>query len=103
MPYPVSVGLKPLLANRNRLTTAFRLILAIPHLILVGGIGFGVVVGNSRVSTGGEIGVLGLVAVVLAIVSWCTILLAGAHNSAIRQFTQFYLRWRVRALAYLML
>ena len=41
MPYPVSVSVEPLLKPRNRLTTAFRLILAIPHLILVGGVGAG--------------------------------------------------------------
>jgi tripartite-type tricarboxylate transporter receptor subunit TctC len=40
MLYPVSVSLEPLLTPRDRLTTLFRLILAIPHLILVGGIGF---------------------------------------------------------------
>ena len=42
MAYPVSVSVEPLLANRNRLTTAFRLILGIPHLILVGGVGVGI-------------------------------------------------------------
>ena len=30
-------------------------------------------------------------------------MIAGNHFSGIRQFTQFFLRWRVRALAYLML
>src|SRR5687767_13622875 len=39
--YPVSVSVEPALANRNRLTTAFRLILALPHVILVGGAGLG--------------------------------------------------------------
>ena len=33
----------------------------------------------------------------------CTIVLTGTHIIGIRQFTAFYLRWRVRALAYLML
>jgi hypothetical protein len=41
MPYPVTVDVEPLLTRRNRLTTAFRLILFIQHTILVGGIGFG--------------------------------------------------------------
>jgi hypothetical protein len=104
MPYPVSVSLEPSLTNRNRLTTAFRLILAIPHLILVGGIGLGVASrGNSRTTIGGEGGLLGAVAIFLAIVSWFTIVFAGRHISGIRQFTSFYLRWRVRALAYFML
>jgi hypothetical protein len=104
MPYPVSVSLEPLLTRRNRLTTAFRLILAIPHLILVGGIGLGFASsGDSRTTFGSEGGLLGAVAGLLAVVSWFTILLAGAHIIGIRQFTAFYLQWRVRALAYFML
>ena len=107
MSYPVSVSVEPSLANRNRLKTAFRLLLAIPHIILVGGIGVGLSIGSrggGRATTaGGEGGLLGAVAVFLAIVSWFTIVFAGAHIIGIRQFTSFYLRWRVRALAYFML
>ena len=104
MPYPVSVSLEPSLTHRNRLTTAFRLILAIPHLILAGGIGLGVAShGNSRTTIGGEGGLLGAVAIFLAIVSWFTVVFAGTHIVGIRQFTSFYLRWRVRAIAYFML
>ncbi len=90
-PYPVSVTIQPALESRNRLTTAFRLILAIPHLILVGDSG------------SGEGGLLGAVAVLLAIISWFTILFGGTHIAGIRQFSSFYLRWRVRAVAYVML
>lgn len=104
MAYPVAVALEPSLANRNRLTTAFRLILAIPHLILVGGVGLGVAShGDSRTTIGSEEGLLGAVAIFLAIVSWFTIVFVGTHISGIRQFTSFYLRWRVRALGYFML
>ena len=104
MPYPVSVSVEPSLTNRNRLTTAFRLILAIPHLILVGGTIFVFARhGDSRTTAGCEGGLLGAVAVFLAIVSWFTIVFAGTHIIGIRQFTSFYLRWRVRALAYFML
>jgi hypothetical protein len=104
MSYPVSVHVEPCITKRNRLTTAFRLILAIPHLILVGGIGFGgASSGDSRVTFGSEGGLLGAVAVFLAIVSWVTIVIAATHIIGIRQVTSFYLRWRVRALAYLML
>jgi len=104
MPYPVSISLDPSLTNRNRLTTAFRLILAIPHLILVGGIGLGMAPrGDGRSMVGSDVGLLGAVAIFLAIVSWFTIVFAGAHIPGIRQFTAFYLRWRVRALAYFML
>jgi Domain of unknown function (DUF4389) len=102
--YPVSIAVEPALTNRNRLTTAFRLILAIPHLILVGGAGLGIAArGDNRTTFGGEEGLLGAVAVALSIVSWFTIIFSGTHIVGIRQFTAYYLRWRVRALAYLML
>ena len=102
--YPVSIAVEPALTNRNRLTTAFRLILAIPHLILVGGLGLGMAArGDNRTTFSSEGGLLGAVAVALAVVSWFTIILSGTHIVGIRQFTAYYLRWRVRALAYLML
>jgi Domain of unknown function (DUF4389) len=103
--YPVSVTVEPALTGRNRLTVGLRLLLAIPHLILVGGLGFGATrqTGNDAVNFGGETGLLGAVAVFLAIVSWFTLVFAAGHFPGIRQFTAFYLRWRVRALAYVML
>jgi hypothetical protein len=104
--YPVSIEVQPRLTDRNRLTVAFRIILAIPHLIAVGSVGLGVAVtssGRDRTSLTGETGILGGVAWILAIVSWVTILIGGEHINAIRRFSRFYLRWRVRALAYLML
>jgi len=104
MPYPVTVSVEPAVANRNRLTTFFRLILVIPHVILVGGISYGTAYSDdSTIRFGGEGGLLGAVAFFLAIVSWFTILFAGTHIIGIRQFTLFYVRWRVRALSYLML
>jgi Domain of unknown function (DUF4389) len=106
MAYPVIVTVQPALANRNRITTLFRFFLAIPHIILVGGAAIGSTIGtgsHSTVSLGGETGLLGAVAYFLAIVSWFTIVLLGTHIIGIRQFTTFFLRWRVRAIAYLML
>jgi Domain of unknown function (DUF4389) len=103
MPYPVYVGVEPVYANRNRLTTFFRLFLAIPHLILVGGAGFAFGSRTDNRSASGEGGLLGAVAAFMAIVSWFTLVLAGTHIAGIRQFTVFYLRWRVRAVSYLML
>jgi hypothetical protein len=103
MGYPVVVNVEPLRTNRNRMTVAFRLLLAIPHIILVGGVGFSF---SSRIhasGAGSETGLLGGVAIVLAIISWFTIVFSGNHIIGIRQFTTFYMRWRVRALAYLML
>ena len=106
MPYPVTVSIAPALANRNRLTTAFRLILAIPHIFLVGGIGISYFYDpghGDAASWGSETGLLGAVAGLLAVVSWVMLVFTGKQSAGIRQFTLFYLRWRVRALAYLML
>jgi hypothetical protein len=104
MSYPVSITVEPALTNRNRLTTAFRLILAIPHLILVGGIGLGILSrARGAAKVGSQGGLLGAVAFFMAIVSWFTIVIGGAHITGIRQFTTFYMRWRLRAVAYFML
>jgi hypothetical protein len=106
MAYPVTVTVQPAVANRDRITTLFRFFLAIPHIILVGGAALGGTLGSSedsRLSIGAEGGLLGAVAYFMAIISWFTIVLTGAHIPGIRQFTTFFLRWRVRALAYLML
>jgi hypothetical protein len=106
VPYPVSIAIERQLTGRNRLTAAFRIVLAIPHLIFVGGVGLGLAITtgrHDRTSLGGETGLLGGIAWVLAIVSWVTILIGGEHINAIRRFTRYYLRWRVRSLAYLML
>ena len=106
MAYPVSITVQPLLAPRNKLTTAFRLVLANPHLFLVGGIGFSMVFRtrtDNVTSLGPETGLLGFVAGVLAVVSWFTILISREHIAGIRAYTKFYVRWRVRALSYLML
>lgn len=106
MAYPVSTTVEPQLTNRNRLTTGFRLFLAIPHLILVGGVGAGFAVHSGRsdaTSFSGETGLLGAAAFVLAIISWFTLVISSEHYTPIRRFTRFYLRWRVRALAYFML
>jgi len=107
MPYPVSATIEPQLSDRNRLTTAFRLILVIPHLILVGGVGASFAFynnsGGNATSLGGETGFLGGVAALLAVISWFTIVIVGEHYTPIRRYTHFYLRWRVRVLAYFML
>ncbi len=105
MPYPVAITVVPQLTNRNRLTTAFRLILALPHIILVGGIAgeFGWASSHSILSIGGTTGLLGAAASLLAIVSWFTIVLSGQHVAGIREITMWVLRWRARAIAYVML
>lgn len=100
---PVQLHVTPALDGRDRLTTAFRLILAIPHLLLVGGLGGGIL-WTSRVTTNrldwGSAGVLGAVAAVVAVIAWFAILFTGRYPSGLWKLVAFYLRWRVRAMAY---
>ena len=79
--------------TRNRLTVGFRIILAIPHLLLVGGPGYGV-------GAGDRTGVLGAVAGIAAFINWFIIVFTGKANKDLISLQQFYLRWRARALAY---
>jgi hypothetical protein len=92
--YPVTYNVEPQIAERNRLTVAFRFILAIPHLLLVGGPGFGIGVGSDRT------GVLGTVAAIAAFINWFIIVFTGRANEGLLSLQQYYLRWRARALAY---
>ena len=68
--YPVVFDAEPQLTERNRLTTAFRLVLGIPHILIIGGVGVGLGAGGIRGS-----GALSAAAVVMAIVS------SGLHHS----------------------
>jgi hypothetical protein len=105
MSHPVSLAVVPQTANRNRMTTLLRLILALPHIILVGGIAGELwsASAHSILSIGGTTGLLGAVVSLLAIVSWFTIVLSGQHVQGIREITMLVLRWRARAMAYVML
>lgn len=101
---PVELRVEPSIDGRNRLTTAFRIILAIPHLILVGGPIAGAMTWtsgdvNSRTDWGAG-GVLGAVAAIAAVIAWFAILFTGEYPEGLWNLTAFYLRWRVRALAY---
>ena len=104
---PVRVSVEPALENRNRLTTAFRLVLGIPHMILVGGplfaalsLSWGSDTGAFDWSGGG---VLGVVAGVSALIAWFAILFTGQYPAAMFQFSVGVSRWYARVMAYLYL
>lgn len=104
--HPVHVTVIRSLTGRNRLTCAFRPLLAIPHIILVGGpAAFALSwLGESKGehvgwSAGG--GVLGAVAVMSAIIGWCAVLVGADFPTRLWQLSTYYMRWRVRAVAYL--
>jgi hypothetical protein len=102
--YPVQLRIEPATEDRNRLTTAFRLLLAIPHLLLVGGplaAALSFTVGSHDGSNGGMGGgLLGAVAGLVAVISWCAIVFTGRMPQGLWDLVAFYLRWRVRAVAY---
>lgn len=108
--YPVDVHVEPATENRNRLTTAFRLILGLPHLILVGGPAAAVLSWTWRPRAGQDHltwtaggGLLGAVALMAAIIAWFAIVLTGTAPHGLWDLAAFYLRWRARATAYLAL
>lgn len=94
MAYPVTVGVDPSPAERPRLLVACRPVLSLPHALLVGPLWFRRVGGS---------GLFGAAAALLAVVNWCAIVFAGKDLDGVRQFQLYYLRWRVRALAYMAL
>ena len=104
--YPVDIIIAAPPTVRNRLTCAFRPILAVPHIILVGGpAAFALSwVGESRGehvdwSAGG--GVIGAVAVVSAIIAWFAVIFGADFPEGLWKLGAYYMRWRVRAVAYL--
>ena len=106
--HPVGLSIEPALAERNRVTCAFRVILAIPHLVLVGGpvalaLSFVFPPDADRMEWGGGGGVLGVAALVAAAISWVAIVFTGRMPNGLWKLNAFYLRWRVRAAAYVAL
>jgi hypothetical protein len=105
-PHPARVRVAPALEARDRLTTAFRILLAIPHLLLVGGpmaaaLSWSWATDPSRrIGGGAGGGVMGAVAFVAAVISWFAIVATGRQPQGLWDLTAFYLRWRVRAVAY---
>jgi len=83
MSYPVSYEVTPQLSDRNRITALFRIVLAIPHLIIVSAFSY--------------------VVQAIAIISWLAIVITGNMPRGLWNFTVGYMRWRTRANAYILL
>jgi Domain of unknown function (DUF4389) len=97
MTYPVHFHVEPPAARRNRLTVAFRPILAFPHMLVVGGPILGLV------GWGYRTGVFGLLALLLALFDWCAIVFTHRPIPSVDSIKRQYLRWRADALAYMAL
>jgi hypothetical protein len=80
---PVRTGFVTELENRNRLTTAFRIILVIPHVIVLV--------------------VLAVAAVVAWVIAFFAVLFTGRWPEGLRSFVVGVMRWGTRVYAYLLL
>ncbi len=95
-PYPLTYDIAPPEGPRNRLTSAFRIILAIPHVLLVGSPGVSIGANSGT-------GVFGGVAWVVAFIAWFAILFTGKFPRGLWDLSHMYMRWRARAIAYMAL
>src|SRR5581483_1521075 len=101
--YPVDYSVEPQLTGRNRLTCFFRIILAIPHIILVGGPGISAGGGFGRGGSGQYIGallaggVLLTVSFIMSIISWFSIVFTGKMPQGLFEFESKVMRWRARS------
>src|SRR5260370_34284184 len=87
--HPVVFDVEPQLTERNRLTTAFRLVLGVPHILIIGGVGVAFGPGGIRGS-----GALSAAAFVMAIVAWFAIVFTGEHPRGLWDFAAYHMRWR---------
>lgn len=107
--HPVNVRVEAAIDDRNRVTTAFRFFLALPHLILVGGPTAAIISWKARGGSGGHYdwsgstGILGAVVLGAVVIAWLAILFTSRYPDVLYRFASWYLRWRVRAGTYLML
>jgi hypothetical protein len=83
MPYPVTYLVTPQLTGRNRITALFRIILAIPHLLIVSAFSY--------------------VMQAIAIIAWIAIVVTGNMPRGLWNFGVGYMRWRTRTNAYIFL
>jgi hypothetical protein len=79
----VRVDIAPQLEDRNRLTVAFRLILAIPQIIVLA--------------------VLVIAACVVIVIGFFAVLFTGKWPAGLRDFLLSVVRWSIRVQAYLAL
>ena len=98
--YPVRFTIEPETGPRNKMTVGFRWLLGFPHVVMVGGAmvaGAGL---QEHVLGAGAWGVLGAAALFSMVICWFAILFDKGHPRGLFDLCLYYLRWRVRALAY---
>jgi hypothetical protein len=81
--YPIRAFATVQLEGRNRLTTFFRIIMAIPHLIVIS--------------------ILNYVMEIVGFIAWLIVLITGSMPGGLHNFIAGYVRWNIRNSAYVML
>ena len=81
--YPAKLAFAPSMEPRDRLSVAFRIFLAIPHLIIIWFLGIGWMV--------------------TTVIAWLAILFTGDFPASLYRFGVGVLRWSTRLEAYLLL
>ncbi|HWK90473.1 MAG TPA: DUF4389 domain-containing protein, partial [Longimicrobium sp.] len=82
-PYPAELVVDVPDAPRDRASVAFRIFLAIPHLV--------------------ALWALGIAWCLVTFIAWLAILFTGEHPDGLYQFSLGVLRWNTRVEAYLLL
>jgi hypothetical protein len=90
--YPIAYDV-PYKEKLGRLSTAFRAILAIPQVLIVGGpgVGWG---GNSQT------GLFGAVVAITSVVSWFAIMFTKRYPRGLWDMAMMYMRWRANVVSY---
>jgi hypothetical protein len=92
--YPVSFDVEEQITGRNRLTTAFRAILAIPQVLIVGS------PGSIGLGANSGTGVFGAAISLTSVLAWFAILFTGKYPRGLWDLAKMYMRWRANVLAY---
>lgn len=107
--HPVQVSVEPAIDERNRLTTAFRPVLALPHSIMVGGPLAMFLSWTSESESGGlryawgAGGLFGALTAGAALIARFAILITRRFPRGLYDFSVGAFRWTTRVEAYLLL
>ena len=92
--YPIAFDVELQTTGRNRLTTAFRFILAIPQVLIVGS------PGSVGLGANSGTGVFGAVVSLTSMLAWFAILFTGRYPRGLWDLAKTYMGWRANVIAY---